>query len=325
MHFRVGYGVALCAACTVAGACGNAGSGRVTAVTTTGRVDGQVFLDANGNGVPDAGDPGLSDVRVLLVQRGTGDTTASDITDSDGAFAMPDVPVGDYGVEVDTSTVGDSVEVADVSETRVELAPGDSVGVTVTISYPFVTTQDVRDSPVGRKVFLGGVALNALAAFGDTTVHVADTDGAIRTTRVRQLAIVTGDSLRFLGRRNVRDGQPTLDDVTPFPVSIGTLPTAVPVTSGEALDADGGALDAHLVSAVGLVVADTLTTPTQDFIATADDGSGAVEVFFSSTGGFVLDTMELGVTILDITGLLVPRGNGTWWLKPRTQADVIVR
>jgi SdrD B-like domain len=324
MRYRIAL-VTVLNACLVAAGCGNKGSDRVTDVTAVGRVDGATFFDRNGNRIFDTGDTTMSNVRVLLLDQTTGDTAASDLTDTQGVFSLTDVPVGDYSVRVDTTTVGDTAVVALISLTTAKVRPGDSLGLSVAVTYPFVSTAGVRQSPVGRKVFLTGVALNALAAFGDTTVHVADTAGAIRTTRVKQLAILTGDSLRFLGRRNVRNGQPTLDDVTPYPVSIGTLPTAVSITSDEAATADGGALDAELVSVVGMEVSDTMTTSVQDFIATADDGSGPVGVFFSRSGGFVVAGIVPGDT-LDITGLLVPKaGGGTWWLKPRSQSDVVIR
>jgi len=311
---------------TLLGACGNQGSDRVTSVDVTGRVDGGAFFDANGNLVFDGGDTTMTDVLVQLLERTTEAVVASAFTDNLGIFSIKDVPVGSYLVNVDSASIGDTAVVASISQSAITVGPADSIPVSVAISYPFVSTSEARGSAIGRKIFVSGVALNALLSFGDTTLHVADSAGALRTTRVRQLPIVTGDSLRLLGRRNVRDGQPTLDDVTPFLVSIGTLPTAVFVTSDEAASADGGRLDAWLVRTMGLTVADTMTVQNvrQDFIATSDDGTGPVDVFFSTTAGFNVTGVEPGA-VLDVTGVLVPDGSGSWQLKPRFQSDLFVR
>lgn len=311
---------------TMLGACGNRGSDRVTSVDVTGRVDGGAFFDANGNLVFDGGDTTMTGVLVQLLERTTEAVIASDVTDNQGVFSIADVPVGDYLVSVDSASIGDTVVVANISQATVNVGPADSVPVTVAISYPFVSTNEARGSAIGRKIFVSGVALNALSSFGDTTLHVADTAGALRTSRVRQQPIVTGDSVRLLGRRNERDGQPTLDDVTPFLVSIGTLPTAVVVTSAEAASADGGRLDAWLIRTIGLNVIDTMTVQNvmQDFVATSDDGSGEVDVYFSTAAGFNLTGVEPGV-VLDLTGVLVPDGLGNWRLKPRFQSDLFVR
>jgi uncharacterized protein (DUF2141 family) len=61
-----------------------------------GTIAGVVFEDTNGNGVQDAGEPGLRDVRVTL-SNGTTSQTAQ--TGADGAFAFTGLPPGAYVVE----------------------------------------------------------------------------------------------------------------------------------------------------------------------------------------------------------------------------------
>lgn len=317
--------VAAAWACLSSAACGNAGSDRVLAVEAVGTVAGSVFFDANGSRSQDVGDAALAGVRVQLVAGRTGEVVKSETTGPDGVYLMEGVPVGDYDVTVDPRTIGDTVVVAVVTPRSIRVSPDDSVGVTVGVAYPRVTVTEARAATFGRRVFLEGVALNAAVAFGDTTVHVADITGAIRATRVRQSpqAVGVGDSVRFLGTVRSRAGQPTLDDVTPFPVAFGQLPTAVEVTSAVAALADGGRLDAALIRVVDATILDT-TAVVGGFRLDADDGSGLLEIVLSAPVGFALTPLVPGA-IVEVTGVLVPTGTGTWRLKPRLTTDVIVK
>ena len=61
-----------------------------------GTVSGVKFNDLNGNGVRDAGEPGLSGVTITLSLTGTTPRTA--VTGSDGTFSFTNVPFGSYTV-----------------------------------------------------------------------------------------------------------------------------------------------------------------------------------------------------------------------------------
>lgn len=65
----------------------------------TGRVSGLVWFDRNENGLLDEGEEPLADVRVLMAN---GRDT---LTDPDGAFALGDLPPGEYAVLVDEKTL----------------------------------------------------------------------------------------------------------------------------------------------------------------------------------------------------------------------------
>lgn len=306
-----------------AAACGNAGSDRVLTISTTGLVSGVVFFDANGNRILDAGDTTLAGVNVELREDGSGNRVAAETSDPRGVFRLENIPVGDYRLSVDTTTVGDTVEVARISQTSFSVGPADSVGVDVTVSYPFVSISVLRGLPLGTRVFVVGTALSPLGAFGDTTVHIADSSGALRVTRVRPAVVAIGDSVRLLGRRNVRDGQPTLDDVQAFALSIGILPTAEILTTATAAAADGGRLDAALIRVLDVTIIDTATV-LGDRILDVDDGSGLLQVVLSQNAGFLTGAL-LPDSLLDLTGVLVPQGGGTWQLKPRLMTDIILK
>ncbi len=193
----------------------------------------------------------------------------------------------------------------------------------VEATAPVISVAEVRSTAVGALVFVDGIALNDVAAFVDSTLHVADTSGAIRATRVRQANILPGDSVRLIGTVAIRDGEPVIDRARPFLLAVSRVPPILRITSQTAATADGGALDAALVRVSNATITDTATVA-GDFVLTVDDGSGATEVVLDQDVGFFL--APLGPTaVIDATGLLVPTGAGSWRLKPRSGGDVVVR
>jgi len=105
------------------------------------------------------------------------------------------------------------------------VTPGDSLIVRIAVSYPQVTVTQARALPVGKKVLVVGVTLNNVLAFGDSTVHLADTSAAILVTGVRAL-VFPGDSVRMLGTRRTRSGESTLDNPRVFTLAAGTAAPA---------------------------------------------------------------------------------------------------
>ncbi len=67
---------------------------------TAGTIGDTVFLDPNGNGVQNSGEPGLADVTLNLINQTTGAIIASTVTDSDGHYSFVGVPAGTYTVQV---------------------------------------------------------------------------------------------------------------------------------------------------------------------------------------------------------------------------------
>ncbi|HEX8736559.1 MAG TPA: SdrD B-like domain-containing protein [Pyrinomonadaceae bacterium] len=72
----------------------------------TGRISGQVWLDANENGEKDENEPALADVRV--VSGGGRDT----LTDANGAFLFGDLPPGEYVILLDEKTLPEKTKSA---------------------------------------------------------------------------------------------------------------------------------------------------------------------------------------------------------------------
>ncbi len=73
-----------------------------------GAIGDFVWLDANGNGFQDTGEPGLANVTVRLLDPATGISLAAATTDADGRYLLDGLAAGDYRVEVraDTAPAG---------------------------------------------------------------------------------------------------------------------------------------------------------------------------------------------------------------------------
>lgn len=72
-----------------------------TYTAPTGQIGDFVWNDLNHNGVQDAGEPGIPNVKVNL----SGSATASTTTDANGAYLFTGLDVGSYTVTVDASTL----------------------------------------------------------------------------------------------------------------------------------------------------------------------------------------------------------------------------
>ncbi|HXQ28123.1 MAG TPA: hypothetical protein VN848_02540 [Gemmatimonadales bacterium] len=322
---RVGrWVVALLASAGTLGGCSNAGQDRILAVQGTGIVNGFLYFDRNGDGSYDAGDTVLTGVAVHLIVSGTVDTVGSAKSDTAGLVRFALVPAGPVTFTVDSTTlpVG-GLHVLNISAPSLVIAPGDSFGVRVRASYLQLGVPQARTVAAGTKVFVVGVALNPANVFGDSTVHMADTLAAILVTRVRGLVSV-GDSIRWLAVRSTRNGQPTLDNPTLYPLGQAAATPALPVAAAVAAAAQGGAIDAALVQLTRVTVADTATVA-GNLHLTVKDNSGTCTVQLDTVAGFRgfgLAADTVGDT-LNVTGVLSPNGSGAWIVLPRSTADVV--
>jgi hypothetical protein len=309
---------------TVLTGCLGTGEDRVLSIDATGTVQGFVYFDANGSRTFDEGDTPLALVGVRLLPFNTPDTTARAVSDLDGIFTIPRVPVGGYEIVVDPATVGDSVSVIDLDPPVAVVQPNDSVTSVIAIGYESYTIAEARTLPFGERVFISGIALTDNDLFGDGTLHIADPTGAIRATRVQRSAILAGDSVRLLGEIARRDWLLVLDDVTPYLLDVVGPPRVEQVTTAAAAWADAGRLDAALAKVVNAQITERLTVD-GDLQLTVDDGSGPAVVLLDSDVPFSgLDAYVPGVFI-DATGVLVPLAPGQWSLKPRSDADLVVK
>jgi hypothetical protein len=303
--------------------CQNAGQDRVLSIGSTSRVAGLAYFDANRSKSFDSTDTPMQGLRVYLSARGTSDTLATAVSDATGVLTFDGVPVGRYDVNVDSASAGDTVVVVRVDTSQVDVALGDTVSVSVGVSYPLVTVADARTAPTGQRVFVAGVALTGTNNFADTTAHLVAATGPLRLVRVFTGFFSPGDSILARGTVSARDGEPVLSDVSVFTRGIGTLAAPDSLPTATAAGADGGALDAGLARAGG-TLQDTITVG-RDRALDVDDGSGVLRVLLDGDVTFQLSPYMVTPARIVATGVLVPAAvAGTWYLKPRSAVDVKV-
>jgi hypothetical protein len=321
---------ALCLPLAIA-ACDNAGADRTLGISAAGIVRGQVYFDANGSRTFDATDVPFPGARIRLLTPVSRDTVLRATTGADGTYRITDVPVGSYEIVIDSASAGDSAFVVSGSRVAVQVLPADSVEHAGSISFLIRSIAEARTLAPGTRLFVTAIALNERATFSDTTLHLVDTSGAIRATRVRPSAVPvsTGDSVRVRARVAQRLGQRVLDDVSVFVVNPTFIPTAATLTTASAATADGaGARDAELVRLIDAAVVDTATIAGSLRI-TMDDGSGPVFVLLDRSADVAFRPPPPGEYVVpnrfDITGVLVPTGTGAWIVKPRSALDILRR
>jgi hypothetical protein len=320
--------ITLAAALTgsLAAACGNAGSDLGLAITGTGVVAVGVFLDSDGSHTFTPLDARFPSARVALLIKGTGDTLRTAQTNAQGIALFQNVPLGQYSVAVVQASIGDSIQVQEVTPASLQVETDDSLGVDVRLGFPEVSIREARALPAGRRVFLRGTILSGVQSFRDTTSHVSDSSGQIRLTRVSLRGGLTGntpgDSVSVLGVTSSRAGQPSLDNA--IIAKFGNRPAPIPlaVGTGTAASANGGLLDAALVQITGAIILDT-TTVAPDFQVRATDGSGTLIILLDGNINFNRSGFRPG-RAMNVRGVLVPNGSGGWSLKPRDTADVLL-
>ena len=111
--------------------------------------------------------------------------------------------------------------------------------------------------------------------------------------------------------------KPRLNADLEVEVPVISIVDARATTVGEIVFIDGVALTARTAFADS-------TLHGWDFVMTVDDGSGALEVVLDKDITFNLTPLVVG-TIVDVTGVLVPTGAGTWQLKPRGSGDIFIK
>lgn len=290
-------------------------------ISELGEVRGSAFIDVNGNLQRDPADVPLTGLGIDVYVRNTNDLVTSTVTGGDGSYRITEVPPAEYDVRVDPATVPDTLGTTVVLGSPARVQSLDTAFVDIAAGFPIATIAEARVAPVGRRVFIDAVALNAKNAYPDGSVYVSDATGSIRLTDLGGGVLDTGDRGRFLGVLTRRDGQPTLDDVSFFVTSDGPAPVPVDVSTSVAGNAAGGDLDAALVRVMQATVTSTQVVG-NEYRFTVNDGSGSLEAVVAIDRGFELALLVPG-TELTIRGILVPTtGIARWQLRPRTPDDV---
>jgi hypothetical protein len=308
--------------------CNNAGEDLGIALPAKRDASALVVYDRNFDGLATLGqDTTRAGITVRLLYAGTNQVEDAQVTDAAGVVNFFKVSIGSYTIRVDSvPALGDSMVTVLSPATIQVYNSGNPPGILALLTYRVVPTTGVRSAPVGRRLVTTGVMLSTPPLFSDTTAFLRDTAGAIRLTAPAIAGapfVIPGDSVRVLGTVRVRDGQRVLDSarislVTPT----GVFPGADTLTSAAAASAAGGTRDADLVF-VGATAVLAAVPDGAGFLVSLDDGSGPVEMALDSTLGFLASPALPGDSV-DVTGVLVPTGLGTWRIRPRIAGDFLV-
>ena len=143
-------------------------------MAVNGSIAGKVFLDANGNNVPDAGEAGLAGIKVTLKTAGATDVIAT--TDSTGAYNFGSLAAGTYSVTAATPT---------------GKVPDSATPVSVSVADQAVTGQNLGfydPASVNGFVFLdangNGTMDSKEAAIDGVTVNLLDSTGHLVASKV---------------------------------------------------------------------------------------------------------------------------------------------
>lgn len=308
-------------------ACDNAGVDLGFPEQETNVIVAHVFLDRDGSRSRTVLDTVYAGARVALIQRRSGDTVQTAVSDNGGLSTFRDVALGEYAIAVAAGGLGDTLQVATIDSANLTIRRGDdTTRIQVRLGYPELSVRQARAATAGKTVFLRGVVLAGVQSFRDTTSHLADSSGTIRLTNVvvrgGLAGNVPGDSVTVLGVIASRLGQPTLDHA--LIGRFGSRPAPLPtiVTTAVAASANAGALDAGLVQVVAAAITDTVST-LPDFKVVVNDASGPLTVMLDANIQFPRTSFIPGRR-LTARGVLVPDGNGGWSLKPRDLGDATV-
>ncbi|MGQ0702886.1 MAG: hypothetical protein ACT4PM_07105 [Gemmatimonadales bacterium] len=317
-------GIALVAA---GGACSNAGSLLGFGPAATQNINVQVFLDRDRSGTFGAADTVYGPAGVSLRPVSGGQAIQTKTSGPQGTTAFENVPVGEYSITAEASSLGDSLVVAGVTPSLIRVqASQNPLNVTVRVAYPELSIRESRQALPGRRVLIRGLVLAGVQSFRDTTSYVQDTSGQIRLTRVSLQGGLTGnnpgDSVAVIGTVSSRAGQPVLDQASIIRLATRPAPIPLIVTTAVAASAQNGALDAALVQITGAIITDTATIA-PDFRVVGDDGSGPITLVLDLFMGFNRAVFVPGRS-MTARGVLVPTGTGQWELKPRVPGDVAV-
>jgi len=310
--------------------CSNAGETMTLPVLGTGTVVVQVYFDGDGTQSFTLADSLFLGARVSLLAADGTDTLRVVTTDARGLATFDSVALGSWRVSVDRRALNDSVGVVvgDTGILRV-LARGDSniAGRQVRFGYREVTIAQARALAPGRRVMIRGTVVSAMQYFHDSSSFVTDPTGWLRITSARHRPGRTGnnigDSVLVLGTSGTDLGQPVL--LAGLFATLGTTPApiATPTTVVEAHNAGNGTLDAALVQITLARITDTLTLGPDFLLRIADpaDLATTTDVVVDSLLGIPRITWRPGFGIT-VRGVLVPKGDGTWILKPRIGSDI---
>ena len=200
--------------------------------SSTGRVTGQVFFDADGNGVfdPVRGDDLLSGASVTLSERGdSSEVLARATTDANGNFTLENVPVGTHELRA-TAANG----------TRYTCAP---IPITIFVSESAFTSAGARLScridvsvaearTLNSTITVGGIVTARPGVYRNNNLYLQDRTGGMQAFNVPGgTGIVEGDSVEITGPLGQFNQELQFSSVTSYRIVSRNRPFAARVVT----------------------------------------------------------------------------------------------
>jgi hypothetical protein len=280
-----------------------------------------VVLDRDGSGTVTSADTIYAGARVALFVEAGVDTFRTAVSDADGLALFEDLPIGRYRFAVVPGSLGDSLPVITEGSGSLRItANPDSLGTGATslVGYSILSVAEARTAAPGRRVFVRGIVSSGLQYFADSSAFLAGVANIRVTSAAHQPGRSgnnPGDSVSVFGTTGTDAGQPVLVDGLIQTLSEEAAPVATDITVAEVNTARGGELDAALVRVGTAAVGDTATVDGDFHVEITADGATALVVYDSKNT--VPKTAFVAGRELEVRGMLVPTGSGTWFLKPR--------
>lgn len=313
-----------------ASGCDNAGQDLGLPKLVTGAVGVGVIIDRDGTGTATPLDTIVTGVRVALFAEGGTDTVQVATTDTAGLALFRDVPIGRYRFAVVPGSVGDSLpnrQIVGDSVFRISATREGAVAVSnVLVGYPTLTLAEARAAAVGRPVFVRGLVTSAFQYFPDSATYLTDGAAYLRVIpsahRPGRSGNNRGDSVIVFGTTARVAGQPVLANGKILTIGERPVPAIPTITVAEVRNARGGELDAAVVRVDSAVIADT-THEGNVFVAHLARDTDTLLVRVDSVLQVPTQAFAPGRS-LRVTGVLVPLGDGTWYLRPRPVSGELV-
>ncbi|MGJ8726603.1 MAG: SdrD B-like domain-containing protein [Roseibacillus sp.] len=261
---------------------------------TLGAIGDTIWADDDSNGSQNAGEQGLPGITVNLYDVTGTILIATTVTDSNGNYLFPELPLGDYTVEVDTTTLPDGYDAAPTgdpendgdSSSSVTVSSGTPVDLDQDFGYPPATVGEPVGS-IGDTIYadLDGDGTQDANEPGLAGVTVTLTDGTETWTTV------TDEN----GNYNFPNLDPDSGISYTVQVDTSTLPpefSPVPTESGS----DGGTDDSSTLS-LDTTDATTRNDDAQDFgfQPAAETGSIGNYVWLDADGGADQNESDTGL------------------------------
>ena len=279
--------------------------------TSLSDISGTIFLDTDKDGVEEAGEPGIPEVTVALIDCGSGTCSDGDetvivstIADSNGEYTFLGLPDGNYLVAVtdDTGQLAGYDITGSLDQIPVTLASADSDDV------DFGYIKDEATGSIRGEVFIDEFDFNSLADDAETnlsgiTMYLCAAEDA-PCTAGNAIATTTTDANGEYGFTGLNSGQYAIDAdpaTIPSGLTLTVEPAPIALSEGEEVtDIDVGYVPA---AATGVL---------SGFVWTDVDGDGVhdngeapvpgVDIFVYSNDGVTLTLIATGTT----------KPDGTW-------------